>query len=251
MGEASLIAAALLTHAAMLSRVGDEQGAREGIAGALRRAESVEDSTLICLAYTQAAEIDIASGEFLTALSGLHVAFGLGRAKRLTSPKAHALAAVGCAYVFNDREALTLLGRAQLLHERVGDSIGLGKVYNNFGVIHHVQGRLVNAIPFYERALDLLSAGGDLVTLLGVLNNNVRAFEMHYMDGPASHFRDAMESLSSALEEPGLTRFGDMTVLTKPAGRPPADAVFADTLFAADPVILQPTAQPVSFLEAG
>lgn len=247
-----LIGAVYLSAGIAAVRMGDKSEAINAFSEALAHAERARDSSLISLTLTQLAAIDIAAHNLDNALSLLDRAFALGRQENLTAVKGYALATVGCAYVFGrrDDDAVAILNRAQLLHERARDVASLGRTYNNFGVLHYINGRFVNAIPYFERALDLLEDVSDAVTLLGVLNNNVRAFELQYLER-AGHFREKMEDFSGILSDPDLPRFDDLTALAISSIEQEQDATFASSLFVDGPVVFFPTPPPSDIIGLG
>lgn len=240
--DSCLAAEARLVSAHVFARRGEPDAAAQAATAALELASHCAEQTLVSLALTQIANLEIAACSSLAALEHLDQAFSIGREQLLTGPKGAALAAVACGFLeLGDYEqCLALLNRAQLLHERSEHQLSLGRTYNNAGVVHFVNGRFVSAIPYLERALDILGPIADVVTILTVLNNNVRAYESHYFER-AAELRDAMTSFQALLADAELSRFGDRTIARK-GYRPPAvgSETFADTLFAGDAAMLLP-----------
>lgn len=232
--------------------MGEKPSATASLEQALGFAEAADDTPLTSLALTQVAICAGAVGRRPEALKGLDRAFSIARSDRLTLAKGHALGTVACLEVQaappikgEGREtppvrALEMLGRAQLLDERTGDVASLGRTYNNFGVLHYLRSNFVNAIPFFERSLELLGETGDILALLAVLNNSVRAVEQE-SGARAGALRDKTEELAAVLHDGDLPRFGDLTAwFTRPVGRMSSDATFAGELYIGDPVLLAP-----------
>jgi tetratricopeptide (TPR) repeat protein len=194
------------------------------------------------LAHTQSAVLHLAADDRHAALEELNLAFSLGREQNLTGPKGQALAVVGCVYEHEGRhdKAVEAWDRARLLHERSAASADLGRTYNNVGVVHYTQGRFTSAIPFFERALEILSEADDVVTILAILNNNVRAYELHYLDR-AAEFRTEMDQFAALLSDPELPRFDDLgAVFAFSARRVPGVDSYASNLVVADPAMVLP-----------
>jgi tetratricopeptide (TPR) repeat protein len=255
-GDAQLLGDARINQATHAMRGDHLSDAIEVLSIAAASAEHAGDHPLLCVAWIHRATCHLAAGETDTALSLLDKAFALGRDHGLTGSKGHALAAAGCAYLAaGNAGATAILNRAQLLHERAGDRRSLGRTYNNIGVVHYGEGRFVDAIPYLERALDLVNVTGDVLTILNTINSNVRAYEQAYLER-ASEFRDKMEAFAPLLHDRELSRFGDLTALPWAARAAPADqkVSFATDLFVAEPMVLlpiptsrteqQPTAMP-------
>ena len=237
-----LLASVHLSRCVLRIRVGDADGARADAGLALRYASLAGSPTIASLAHTQSGVLHLAAGDDGLALDELNEAFSVGRENSLSGPKGHALAVVGCVYERQDRhdKAIEAWDRARLLHERAADGASVGRVYNNVGVRHFVEGRFTSAIPFFERALEILAADDDVVTVLAILNNNVRAYELHYFDR-AAEFRTEMEDFAELLHDRNLPRFDDLGTLYKFAGPPPIDETYASSPVVGEPVMILPT----------
>lgn len=246
--EPALAAAASMSCGMCALRQGDVAEARQALTFGVGCAEEAKDQEALCLAWIGIALCDIAMGRSDSALNLLDQAFACGREQKLTAPKGYALAAVGCLYLVEERDgAAVLLSRAQLLHERAGDRLSTGRTYNNLGVYHFAQGRYVDAIPYFERALDLMNVTSDLMTLLNVLNSTVRAHELCYLER-AGDLRDKMEAFASLLPQEHARRYGDLTAIPWPPRAETPDATFATDLFIAEAMILLPS--PNSWLSS-
>jgi tetratricopeptide (TPR) repeat protein len=226
-----------IDRARLRCRMGDVEAAsallHDELAGAEREAREEDTGKLL----TALACVDLAVGQAGTALDRLHRSFGIARASKSVYAKAQALSAVGIAYVHREEpnEALDILDRAALLCQRCGDRESLAKVYNNIGVIRYLRGRFVDAIPRLELGLDLAGARPDLLTLVNALNNNIRAFEMQYLE-PASHFRPRLESLLTVDLEPSPGRLSDYTIAPTAPRLTDVNATYAS-----DPLIAEAT----------
>lgn len=195
-------------------RSGDLAAAREASAAATAAAEQADNPNLCSITKIQAANVAIVSRQSQSALDVLNESFAIGRRHRLTRAKGYALAGASCAYVLaNDHRALSLLGRAQLLHERVGDRSALARTYNNFGTYcYRDNGRYVDAIPYFDRALDLLVMTDDIVSIINALDNAVRANEQ-YANVRAGEYRSAIEAFGAQLSDKQRNRFADSSML--------------------------------------
>ena len=216
-------AEALLSRSTLGMTAGDAESARRDADIALRQAEVGQAWSIASLARTQSAGILLAAGDPTGALEELDAAFSLARQLRLQSAKARALSVVGCAFEFDGRhsEAAEVWQRVILLCERAGDAAALGAVYNNLGVLNHTKGQLVSALPYLERAAELLNRA-DLVQIIGVLNNLVRAHEECYFER-ASVIRTAAEDFADLMHDRTIPRFDDLRVIYA-AATPRADA---------------------------
>jgi len=241
-GEGPSQAAALILSGGIQARSGDIERATEFVDRAIRVAEARADHAHLSLGLVQHAVLRIPADP-QGALTTLDRAFRLARDHQLTAAKGYALAAVGCVYLDQkDDRAASLLNRAQLLYERAEDLPSLGRTHNNVGILNHLSGRFVNAIPVYERALDLAATSRDLVTMITVLNNNLRAVESHYLNREAT-LRQIIEELRDGMADPEIKRYADLTTLRRPFGerRPSTDTFVETDVYAPDPVILLPT----------
>jgi len=68
-------------------------------------------------------------------------------------------------------EALTFYEKAVSLREAVQDSVGLANSYNNIGLIHFGRGQNEEALKYYEKALQIYGRIGDKSGLATVHNN--------------------------------------------------------------------------------
>ncbi len=244
-GDPHVVLTAHMSEATYAMRSGDLDEARSVLSSAVTSAEDIAEPSLSSIAQTQLAMCDLASGDPGAGLALLDQAFATARQHRLTVSKSYALAAVGCAYLLTQATGtLSVLNRAQLLHERTADLHALGRTYNNIGVLYYGDGRFIDAIPYFERALDLLVGVGDIVTLLNAFNNMVRAHELCYLER-SGQFRDTMEAFAQVLRDPRLPRFGDLTALSRPARKAQEqEPTFETDLFVADPIVLLPIPLP-------
>jgi tetratricopeptide (TPR) repeat protein len=250
--DSRLDAVTALLVGTVLLRAGELLDAIANLTLALESAEAANSPALVSLVLTQLAIGLGASGDRADALTKLDRAFAIGRAERLTLAKGHALATVACLQILDapppagdgseapDLGMFNMLGRAQLLHERVGDISSLGRTYNNFGILHLIRGRFVSAIPFFERSLELLGGTNDVFALLAVLNNNIRAVEQYHL-ARAADLRDKMEELAVALHDQAIPRFADLTAWSaNPIQAGSSSATFATDLYIADAMLLLP-----------
>jgi hypothetical protein len=135
---------------------------------------------------------------------------------------------VGVAYALrgnSELEAIDLLNRAALLHQRTGDRNSLAKVYNNIGAVLYSKGVFVDAIPYLELGLDFGAASPDLLTVINSLSNNIRAYELHYQQD-AGPLRQALLPLVEYLPELDTPRLGDKTILPIGTVMTAADATY-------------------------
>lgn len=232
-------------RARLRCRTGDASGAAELLTSELAFAESVKARDAIGELVTALALIDLMRHNVSSALDRLNSSFAIAREIKSVPAKAHALSAVGVAYVLegNHREAHSILNRASLLHQRTADRNSLSKVYNNIGVMLHVLGAHTDAIPFAELGLEFGSTSPDLMTMIGSLNNNVRVYEECYQTG-AAHFRDVFAPLVELLPSVEVDRFGDLTMLPGRERLTPPGATYRSDPYILEPVLLlsmQPT----------
>jgi tetratricopeptide (TPR) repeat protein len=232
-------------RARLRCRTGDAAGAADLLTSELAFAESVNARDAIGELVTAMALVDLMGGNVSSALSHLNASFAIARETKSIPAKAHALSAVGVAYVLdgNHREAHSILNRASLLHQRTADRNSLSKVYNNIGVMLHVLGAHTDAIPFVELGLEFGSTSPDLMTMIGSLNNNVRAYEDCYQVG-AAHFRDVFAPLVDLLPSVEVDRFGDLTMLPGRERLTASTATYQSDPYVVEPVLLlsmQPT----------
>ncbi len=214
LGDDGTSAAALIVRSAIHARAGEREAASSLAQEAQALAENAEDQYLLCIGILQEAILDVGGEAPDAALPLLDRAFRIARKEQFTDAKGVALSAVGCVYLQQGDagQAVPIFNRAQLLHERTSDRAGLGQTHNNVGVLHYGGGRFVNAIPLLERALDLLIPGQDVIALLTVLNNNLRAVESHYLQGEHT-IRGVIEGVRDLMTDPAIRRFADLTVL--------------------------------------
>jgi tetratricopeptide (TPR) repeat protein len=228
-------------------RSGDLDTARELVSVTIAAAEQAGEPEILGMAQVQLATCEIASGNADDALGVLDAAFATGREHGLTTIKGYALAAVGCCYVLDRTTLATLpiLSRAQLLHERVPDLRSLARTYNNLGALYYKDGRFVDGIPYFERALDLLMGVGDIVTILNSINNAVRATELYSFDR-AGELRDKMEEFAGVLAAPQQGRFQDQASMALAAAveRSGPEPTFESMLFVEAPILLLPVPDP-------
>jgi tetratricopeptide (TPR) repeat protein len=218
----------------LLLRLGRRDDAKDAIVQCLARAERRERRADIADLLVMTAVLDLAARDSEAALSRLSTAFSMARGISSTSGKAHALSSVGLAYAIAGQQdaATAALHRAALVYQRRADVSALGRVYNNIGAVYHIQGRFVEAIPYLELGLEFLSASPDLLLLLNSLNNNVRAFEQHYMER-AADFRSTFDSLIPLVPS-DTPRLGDLTVI--PVGTMTTSQV---ATFSSDPYLAE------------
>ena len=141
-------------RARLRCRQGDSAGAERLLTAELVTAEERDEIEAVSELQTALALVDFAHGRVDSAFDRLDLAFGKARDIKSTPAKAHALSAVGVGYTLRSdyTEAVDILQRASLLHQRTGDRNALAKVYNNIGVNFLVRECEHVAIPYLEFA---------------------------------------------------------------------------------------------------
>ncbi len=240
-GDKRLLAAATAQEAVVLTRQGSD-GAQQAFHAASKTASDLSATDLVIALQVDLASLQLARGDVNSALAQLDDAFALGRTQQDTWGKGLALACAGCAYALTRSfaEASALLARAQLLHERAQDVLSLARTYNNQGVIHMLAGRFVDAIPYVDRSLELLTDQPDLLMVLNVLNNMIRISELQSLER-AGALRDQMLALVDLLPDRALARCADMTMPSLEPNSPfGSSATFSDDPVVAGPFLLLP-----------
>ena len=92
-------------------------------------------------------------------------------------------------------EGLRWLHRAQVLYDSVGvDSLGLGNLYQNIGIVYHKKNALLQALPYFEKAARIrLAAGGrcDRSYLESLLNLSSICLDLNRLDEAEAYGRAA------------------------------------------------------------
>ena len=175
---------------------GDEKKAREYYEQAMAAYETLNDLAAVAILHRSLAFFSKGDEERRHITQGLEIARQIG-ARRTEAQLLH---------LWGDRDfgaddfrsAFERLNEARAIFEELGDRDDLARVLTSMGRLYRVHGHADQALPFYERALDLQKQSGDKQGVIQSLNAITVA--LNIVGRHAEALRNEQEALRLARE---------------------------------------------------